>query len=1027
MAGFFQSAFEKLAAQQQDRIAQATEYTALQVSPQGDLFGIFVEMRDYLKAIALKKDGSGGGTKIDTKGAKVLGKALPGIGKGIKLIAEAINAIPDSKAANEKMEAIARGVDSLQKLGGAILLFAVSLVLATPLLIFGIPGLILSMGMIFLVGLVFQQLDKMGIEKSIAKISTGLMLAGAAFVTLAASFLLVELILSNSGNPVGTVILTLLMVGAVGGLFKLFDTWDIEKALTKISLGLMLASLAIVVLAGGFMLAEMMLSEVSDPFKNILIIGALIMGVAFSFKLVGKFAVDIAKGSLALIVAGIGLAVLGFGVSQMVKDIPDFKTAMGLIGLIGALAAVIALVGAYEAGMLTGVPLTITMGSIALTAAGVALAVLGLGLLPMMHAVSELSLEQAGMIALVIGGVSVVFAAAGVGGTLIFLGAAALTVAGVALASIGVGLLPMIYAVQDLTLEQAEMIALVITGLGASMALMGPMSPLILLGAAAMIPAGLATAAIAGGLAALTAVNFDKLGSIKERGTLPFNDSGEKGWFGGKKTNFEVAMGAIADGLAINPLTIFAMTTGAGALTLAGGALVMISKGLRTFQEIVGEIDLDTLTPNIKLVTETLADAFGYIGDQYPGGGQSFIGALFGSTVGRSKVHMGISAVRGMGDAMAGIAMGVQHMANLRFPTKWDKDGNPIEFRQLTEDDFKAVGANTKEIITALSGTFASIGEEDAASGGWFSKSAYEKGFNVASGMGTALANLAGGVKGMAELKFPVKYDKDGNVTEWKSITEEDMTLVGENTKALVLALSGTFSEIGGSEAAKGDTWFTTSAYTKGVELVSGFSEPLAKIASFVKDFTAQNIGDDQIEDMNRKTKNIVMGIAKGFMFDDDGVQINVDDLENAAAAYGDMVKSHGKITSSFGDMTESINDLDLEKLTEVRMMYEALANASNAEFNIVEEMGQSMLDAINLLAEKLAEFAGNVSAGANAGGGATEAGGAPAAPSGTPSKGGQQQNGAGQKENKDLAKAIKNLERVLSGTLPVYVTNQGV
>ena len=315
---------------------------------------------------------------------------------------------------------------------------------------------------------------------------------------------------------------------------------------------------------------------------------------------------------------------------------------------------------------------------------------------------------------------------------------------------------------------------------------------------------------------------------------------------------------------------------------------------------------------------------------------------------------MGISAVRGMGDAMAGIAMGVQHMAELRFPTKWDKEGNPIAFRSLTYDDFVAVGENTKEIITALSGTFAEIGSEDAASGSWFSKSAYEKGYEVVAGMGGALGNLAGGVKGMAELKYPVKYDADGNVTEWRAITEEDMKLVGENTKKLILALSGTFSEIGNSEYAKGDTWFTTSAYTKGVELVSGFSEPLSKIASFVKEFTAQKIGDDQIDDMNRKTKNIIMGLAKGFMFDDEGVQIDVDDLSDAADAYANMAKSHGKITSSFGDMKENINDLDLEKLSEVRMMYEALANASNAEFNIVEEMGQSMLDAINLLAEKL-------------------------------------------------------------------------
>ena len=99
----FKSAFEKLSLQNQESIRQSSAYVANAVSPEGSLFGIFVNMENYLKKIAENTDPSKSkAAKIDAKGAKALGTAMPGIGKGFMLIAEALNMIPDGKDAEAK-------------------------------------------------------------------------------------------------------------------------------------------------------------------------------------------------------------------------------------------------------------------------------------------------------------------------------------------------------------------------------------------------------------------------------------------------------------------------------------------------------------------------------------------------------------------------------------------------------------------------------------------------------------------------------------------------------------------------------------------------------------------------------------------------------------------------------------------------------------------------------------------------------------------------------------------------------------
>jgi len=142
--------------------------------------------------------------------------------------------------------------------------------------------------------------------------------------------------------------------------------------------------------------------------------------------------------------------------------------------------------------------------------------------------------------------------------------------------------------------------------------------------------------------------------------------------------------------------------------------------------------------------------------------------------------------------------------------------------------------------------------------------------------------------------------------------------------------------------------------------------------------------------------------------------------------AYQRMADANEDIADSFEDWKESINDLDLKKVTEVRKLYEGLAYLSkNGGETAIEQMGESMVEAIEMLVEKLDEFAQNIGGNNNPGiieraGNALGLGRSTANAENTTAA-------APVANNAELAEAIKRLERALSGTLPVYVTNQNI
>lgn len=182
-------------------------------------------------------------------------------------------------------------------------------------------------------------------------------------------------------------------------------------------------------------------------------------------------------------------------------------------------------------------------------------------------------------------------------------------------------------------------------------------------------------------------------------------------------------------------------------------------------------------------------------------------------------------SMKAMARGISEIGNSVALISNLTVGTKWDKDGNPIEFRQLNESDFNNAAINTEKIITALGNalinvynkkpdmfnkplkqtsigfglfSFKSISEDYSA------MTPIEKVITAATKMGGAISSIALGVKDMADLKVIDKWDSNGNPVSYRHLTNTDFTLAADNTSLIINALGDALIAIYNNPKNKG-------------------------------------------------------------------------------------------------------------------------------------------------------------------------------------------------------------------------------
>jgi hypothetical protein len=895
-------------------------------------------------------------------------------------------------------------LDKMKSMGTAVLdvalgLLALSLTFALVSIIAGpaIKGAILSIFVIGAIALAFYVLEEFGVIDNMEKAGKGLMFAGLSILALGVSLALFQVLMPDITTVlmvVGTVIaigLAFALVGIAGDYIE-----NGAKSLLWVSLSIIVLGLSL--LFFGKIIGNITGEEAAKSLGALLVIGLLAAG----FALIGLGEQFIKKGAIAMILVGASLIVIGIGFKIITAALgPDPLPMIGAtMALIGGLGIVFGIAGAGP------IPAFIALGAGAMIVAGVALLAVGAGIAVISKVLSggnidKLTDEKTGLVPVfkAIGEAFVMWPWTAAG---ILLGSGAMVAAGVALMTVGLGL-KRFAKLQNEGLDLPELgknISLMLGTLAVPFHKIGAGEEMEVLGADGTITK-VKFGGGGGGLFGLGKKNTVAVGvastlnmgkaltgiakGVQAMANLKFPTAFDKE---GNPTSFETIGGDAFKKVITNTMM------------MVGSLAVPFAKiGMGGEQEILGP-DGNPITVDF---------------------GKPSSGGLLGFLSGGGAVQMGIKSVMNMGQALSNIAGGVQDMALLKFPTGFDKEGKATGYRQFNVDDAKAVADNTQMLVGSLTGTFQEIGSNPNAQNGswWGGKSTIEKGIAIVTGIGEPLLNLAKGVEAMAKLKFPI-YDKDGKITGYQTIGNAEglKDKIKTNTQMLIEALTDTLMAIGGGKAQTSSWWGGETTFEKGIEIVSMIGEPYKKLGESVKTIIEivgnmdskafagkmadiigvfTNVGEGADPQAIKEQRWMIAAIGNTFEKMGNSVPgvitaINgynpevgnqffgallgpVDEGARAegyakqatlwATIGGTMVKT----SESMPAIAESINSMDLAKVTELRTLFEALGVLSEGgePSDILAQMGESLEAALQNLADMLAEFKGSVEEGAAA------------------------------------------------------------
>lgn len=222
---------------------------------------------------------------------------------------------------------------------------------------------------------------------------------------------------------------------------------------------------------------------------------------------------------------------------------------------------------------------------------------------------------------------------------------------------------------------------------------------------------------------------------------------------------------------------------------------------------------------------------------------------------GKTPFEKTVIACTAMGGMISSIANGVKDMADLKIATKWDKEGNPTAYRRLKQYDFIEAAKSINEIITVVGKKIGEIYKEDKIGifqqGLTFKDGKLEGGdtpimrvLTAANSMGTAMSNIAGGVKDLADLRIE-EYDNYGNKTgRFKKLLPADFTEASTNVGLVTTTLAKAIEKVYNDTPWLFDEVVTYTTYKTGFLGLSRRTDKHESEAPIVKVLSsAENLG----------------------------------------------------------------------------------------------------------------------------------------------------------------------------------------
>ena len=843
--------------------------------------------------------------KLDDKKSETIANFFTKLGESLNKFVKDVDA-EKAKMIMETVKGIAAGV----------FLYSLMMIVATPLLIAALPGA-------FLFGLSLKLLFK-----GLGNVDEGSAKAMEAVLGLAKGILLYSLAMA-----LVTILMPIVLIGSF--LFGLSIRALLFAAGTA-KKGQVEAIGAILGLARGIVLYTLAMVVVTLLIPVVLI-GSLLFGLSIRLLLMAAGtakdgAVDamgavltLAKGILlyvlAMLIVTLAMPIVLIGtlifvgtlwlISKGLDMIGDKKSALGVLVLFGLSLVIIffglaiALFGAlvtWESMLKVGTTIavlslmayiigkefmTIFKGAIVLVALGIALLLFSVGLLIFSKATKDLSWEHLAMMAAVITFLALIGTVLGIPPIDVFAaaGAAILIILGAAFAVFAIGFLIFAGAIKILDEGDAKVMGDVIKEIGWAMMEIGLVSPLVILGAAAMVVAGAALVPITLGMSVFKLSGFQK----EDADNLEYSlGKIASGFLGGEIPGGLLAGLKFAAKAAARAALLAVASVG---FLAAGVALIPITASMLIFKKAnFGKADSD----NLEYMLSSVVKAFGIVTDYKR---QKELGFY----VNPFDLFLGIESLSGAGRVLAGLAAGVQAWANLEV-TEWEVINGGTKNaklvikgkRKLSKSDFENAANGMATVISAIAKPFADVGKLekgglsgnpiiDAIFGGGY----VSLGIDALKRSGDTITSLATGVQAFANLEI-TEFEVVGAGTKdaklvpksKRKMKDTEIVAAGDNIAKIITVVANAFAKVGKME--KNSEGFFADGYVgKGVSALAGVGDTLTAMTEGVIKMAYNEI--PQFELINGGTKDAKLVPAKPLV-------LTSSDLENAAYNIGNIL-----------------------------------------------------------------------------------------------------------------------------------------
>ena len=260
---------------------------------------------------------------------------------------------------------------------------------------------------------------------------------------------------------------------------------------------------------------------------------------------------------------------------------------------------------------------------------------------------------------------------------------------------------------------------------------------------------------------------------------------------------------------------------------------------------------------------------------------------------GKNPFSIVMKSTKGMSEVIKNIALGIKDFSKLMIPIEWDKEGKPIKYREMTNEDFLNAAVNISLIITTIGDSIMKAFENkdwfngEGIFGGGDSK--FTKILNGCISMAEMISSISTGITSLAQLMIPTAWDKEGKPIEFRQMTSDDFTNAATSVETIISTVGQALIKTYDSrhELFKTSEDNPDSVFAKVAQSCASMGEMIANIAE----------GVSSLADIEATMK------AKGIKFDGDTYTQAANNIAKVVTVIGDA------LMTTFNDKKEWFNN----------------------------------------------------------------------------------------------------------------------